>query len=364
MSRGTCLEIRPQALLHNASLARRHAPDARLYAMVKANGYGHDIGLVAGSLASRVDGFGVALLEEANTLRQQGCEAPIMLLEGFFDATELVHARRLKLEVVIHSLWQIELLEQDRAATPLQIWLKVNTGMHRLGVPADQVEECLARLHKLAGVEVSGLMSHFACADLQDDPLSDAQLARVVAMAEAAALPFSAANSAALLRYPDSHGALVRPGIMLYGSSPLPDKSAAEIGLQVSQRLSARLIAINSVPAGESVGYGARWRATRDRRIGVVSIGYGDGYPRHAPDGTPVAVNGQRTLLAGRVSMDMLTIDLTDLPDADIGDEVELWGDVVDVDEVARLCGTISYELFCQLTERVVRKVGRRTSDV
>lgn len=359
MTRGTRLEIRPHALAANAALARARAPQARLYAMVKANGYGHDMGLVAGSLASRVDGFGVALLEEANTLRQQGCDAPIMLLEGFLDRDELILASRLGLEVVIHASWQVDLLMQARLPAPLDIWLKVDTGMHRLGLPVSQASDWLATLVGTGQVRPLGLMTHLACADLPDDPLSDAQLAAVTAAAEAAGLPFSAANSAALLRYPDSHGSLVRPGIMLYGGSPLPGKTAAEIGLQVTQRLSSRLIAINAVPAGESVGYGARWRAERDSRIGVVAIGYGDGYPRHAPDGTPVAVNGHRTMLAGRVSMDMLTIDLTDLPDAAVGDAVELWGDVVDVDEVARLCGTISYELFCQVTERVVRDVRR-----
>ena len=358
MTRGTRLEVRPAALRHNARVARQSAPGARLYAMVKADGYGHDIGLVAGVLNREVDGFGVALLEEVMTLRQQGIEAPLMLLEGFLDRDELLQCPRLNVEVVIHAPWQVELLEQMPKQS-LTVWLKLDTGMHRLGLPVGEAAQWLARLRAIAGIRIAGLMTHFACADMAEDVSSKRQLDALVSLAETEQLPFSAANSAALLRYPDSQGALVRPGIMLYGSSPLPGQSAAEIGLQPTQRLVARLIAINNVPAGERVGYGATWQAERDSRIGVVAIGYGDGYPRHAPNGTPVAINGQRTMLAGRVSMDMLTIDLTDVDDAKVGDEVELWGDIVDVDEVARLCGTISYELFCQITARVEKSVRR-----
>ena len=355
MSRGTTLEVRPAALAANAREARRRAGGARVYAMVKANAYGHGMALAAAAFAPHVDGFGVAVLDEARALRALGVSAPVMLLEGPFDAAELAEAGDLTLELVIHSLWQVDLLEA--APQPVRVWLKLDTGMHRVGLPPDDVDPALARLQALPGVQVAGLMTHFACADEPRDTLTATQRARLVDIATRHGLPWTAANSAALCRYPDTHGTLVRPGIMLYGGSPLGGVLAADVGLAVTQRLSARLIAINPVPRGDGVGYGASWVAERDSRIGVVAIGYGDGYPRHAPAGTPVAVNGQRTSLAGRVSMDMLTIDLTDLPQVQVGDEVELWGDTVPVDEVAKACGTISYELFCQITARVARRV-------
>lgn len=355
MSRGTTLEVRPAALAANAREARRRAGGARVYAMVKANAYGHGMALAAEAFAPHVDGFGVAVLDEAQALRALDVQAPVMLLEGPFDAAELVQACALKLELVIHSLWQVDLLEA--APQLVTVWLKLDTGMHRVGLPLAEAGAALARLQILPGVQVAGLMTHFACADEPRDHLTASQLAHLTRIAAQHQLPWTAANSAALCRYPDTHGALVRPGIMLYGGSPLGGTPAADVGLSVTQRLSARLIAINSIPRGDSVGYGASWVAERDSRIGVVAIGYGDGYPRHAPAGTPVAVNGQRTSLAGRVSMDMLTIDLTDLPQVQVGDNVELWGDTVPVDEVAKACGTISYELFCQITARVVRRV-------
>lgn len=355
MARGTRVELRPRALAANADRAREFSRGAAVYAMVKADGYGHGIGLAARAMEDHVDGFGVAVLEEALALRQRAIDTPLMLLEGFFDETELREAAYLNLEVVIHSEWQVALLEHSPRA--LRVWLKVNTGMHRLGVPPEQVDPLLSRLIAVAGVQVLGLMTHFACADQKDDPLTDDQIGELRELAEAHGLPYSAANSAALHRYPGTHGAVVRPGIMLYGSSPFPWKSAAELGLSVSHRFSARVIALNDVAKGASVGYGATWQAQRPTRVAVVSVGYGDGYPRHAPTGTPVAVNGRRAALVGRVSMDMITVDVTDLPEVAVGDEVELWGDVVDVDEVAAACGTIAYELFCQLTGRPERIV-------
>ncbi|MCH8544140.1 MAG: alanine racemase [Alcanivorax sp.] len=359
MSRGTLLTLRPGALAANARRARALAGDARVYAMVKANAYGHGTALALSAFSPHVDGFGVAVLDEARALRALGCSAPVMLLEGPFDADELDEAGALGLELVVHSAWQLALLAERHSTAPLVVWLKCDTGMHRIGLPPAACAGALSRLTMLPGVTVAGLMTHFACADERHDALSASQLSTLVALAEQHDLPFTAANSAALCRYPDSRGALVRPGIMLYGGSPQAGQSLAEQGLAVTQCLTARLIAINDIPAGDSVGYGASWTAQRPSRIGVVAIGYGDGYPRHAPAGTPVAVGGARTGLAGRVSMDMLTIDLTDLPAVKVGDEVELWGDTVSVDEVAAACGTISYELFCQVTARVERVVVR-----
>jgi alanine racemase len=358
--RGTRLELRSESLCHNARVARQSSGGAAVFAMVKANGYGHGLVFVAQSLLKDVDGFGVAVLEEAQVLREAGITAPIMLLEGVFDADELAVAATLGCELIVHSEWQVELLETTSLPAPAVVWLKLDTGMHRLGLPLAELDAVVLRLQQCTAVSLAGMASHFACADMPDDLMSDGQLEKVRAAGARYAVPYSAANSAAIFRYPDSAGVRVRPGIMLYGSSPFADRSAKSLGLQVTQRLSARIIAINQVPKGEAVGYGGSWQAQRDSHIAVVAIGYGDGYPRHAPSGTPLAVKNTDGIwhpatLAGRVSMDMITIDVTDLPLTRVGDEVELWGDQVSVDQVAQSCGTISYELFCRLTDRPER---------
>ena len=356
MSRQTRLHLYPDALIANARLARRLAPQSRLFAMVKADAYGHGLGMAARTLESVVDGFGVALAEEALSLRHLGIHKPVMLLEGAFCREELQIARRYCLELVVHADWQLRMLEEN--PQPMSVWLKVNTGMHRLGIPVHQLNDVLQRVRALPGVRVRGLLTHFACADEADEAMTERQLRHLTALAKAHGLSWSAANSAALLRDPDSHGDLVRPGIMLYGSSPMAHKTASDIGLSVTQSLVAPIIAIQCVAAGESVGYGATWTASRPSRVGVVAVGYGDGYPRHVPSGTPVGLKEARVPLVGRVSMDMLTIDLTDHPEAGVFDEVELWGHRVSVDEVAAAAGTISYELFCQITARPERVIN------
>jgi alanine racemase len=361
--RGTRLELRSESLRINARRARALSAGAELFAMVKADAYGHGLRFTVESLCNEVDGFGVALLDEALQLRSDGVEAPLLLLEGVFDAAELVEAAHIGCELIVHSEWQVALLERTLLPAPVRVWLKLDTGMHRLGVPLPDADALVARLRACRQVSLAGMVSHFACADMPEDSLSLLQLQRVRDVAARHGVPFSAANSAAVFRYPDSAGSRVRPGIMLYGSSPFPDRTAADLGLAVTHRLSAPIIAINDVPAGDSVGYGSSWQAARDSRIAVVAIGYGDGYPRHAPSATPVAVMNadstwRRASLAGRVSMDMITIDVTDLPATRIGDSVELWGDQVSVDEVAQHCGTISYELFCRMTGRPERIIS------
>jgi alanine racemase len=358
--RGTRLELRSESLRINARRARALSGGAELFAMVKADGYGHGLRFAAESMQDDVDGFGVALLDEALLLRGYGIDAPLLLLEGVFDAAELVEAAHVGCELIVHSEWQVALFEETSLPAPVRVWLKLDTGMHRLGVPLADVDDLVTRLRACRQVSLAGMVSHFACADMPQDSLSVLQLQRVRDVADRHGVPFSAANSAAIFRHPDSAGLRVRPGIMLYGSSPFADRTAADLGLAVTQQLSARIIAINDVPAGDSVGYGSSWQAVRDSRIAVVAIGYGDGYPRHAPSATPVAVmnadnNWRRAALAGRVSMDMMTIDVTHLPLTRIGDTVELWGDQVSVDEVAQHCGTISYELFCRMTGRPER---------
>lgn len=359
--RGTRLYLRPSALRANLERARALAAGIPVIAMVKANGYGHGLVLTAQAFAA-AERLGVAVLDEARQVRAAGIRTPLLLAEGCFDVVEVQEVALLQeVAVVVHSVWQADLLlaAEPAHAAPLEVWLKLDSGMHRLGMPAEQLARQYDRLARQPGLNVTTVMTHLACADKPDDKLSALQVQACQQLAQRLGLESSIANSAALLRYPESHAASVRPGILLYGASPFAERSATELGLKATQRLVARLIAINTVAAGEAVGYGGQWHAKRTSRIGVVAIGYGDGYPRHAPNGTPVAIftsaGVERAPLAGRVSMDMITVDLTDLLAAKVGDEVELWGDHISVDEVARAAGTISYELFCQVTARPER---------
>lgn len=369
--RATYLELRPAALSHNLELVREKAPGSQLCAMVKSDGYGHGLVLAARAFA-KADRLGVAVMAEACAIRAAGITTPITVVEGFFDVEEVAQAVALgDVACIVHSRWQVDLLQsialdprhndlhKTLLETPLEVWPVHDSGMHRLGMSAEQLQAQCVRLMAMSQVNVTTIMTHLACADMADDALSERQIAPCLALADTLGLAASIGNSAGLWRYAASRTQLVRPGIILYGASPFAHLSAATMGLKVTQSLSARLIAINAIAAEEAVGYGSRWRSRRPSRMGVVAIGYGDGYPRHAPDGTPVAVataNGmQRCSIAGRVSMDMLTIDLTDIPAAQVGDRVELWGDTISIDEVATCCDTISYELFCRLTQRPER---------
>jgi alanine racemase len=359
--REASLVVSRAALQHNMQRVRQAAPHARVMAMVKADAYGHGAALVAGTLVE-ADAFGVAFIDEALALRAAGIRQPIAVLEGVFSAAEMAEAVRRHLSVVVHQEEQLRLLEGCTLAGPVDVWLKVDTGMHRLGFAPEAAAAACRRL-RAAGVTGSiGLLTHFASADILESPQTERQIARFRAVqreltgGDARPMADSLANSAAILAWPSAHGAWVRPGIMLYGSSPFADRSAAELGLQPAMTLSSRLIAVQAVRQGEPVGYGGAWVAPRDTRIGVIAIGYGDGYPRHACNGTPVLVNGQRVGLAGRVSMDMITVDLGETPAA-LGDPCVLWGEGLPADEVAAHAGTISYELFCKVTARVRREL-------
>lgn len=348
-----------EALAHNVSLLRELMPAAKLLAMVKADAYGHGMAPVAAFLTDYVDGFGVACLSEAQALRAQGIKGTITIMEGVFSADELAQARALYLTPVIHSPEQVALLEADDASGPLAIWLKVNTGMNRLGFRPTQALMAWRRIGACAGVHRLGLMTHFASADEPVLANTDQQMGRFRALQQALSqeqgrpVAGSLANSAGVLAWPESADAWMRPGIALYGSSPFADRSAAELGLRPVMTLHARVISVFTVPAGERVGYGASWQAPRSTRIAVVSIGYGDGYPRHAPTGTPVLICGRRYELVGRVSMDMITVKVDDA--VCVGDAVVLWGEDLPADDIAAAAGTISYELFCRLTARVRR---------
>lgn len=338
------------ALRQNLAVVRRAAPTARTFAVVKANAYGHGILRAARAFAS-ADGFGILEIDNAVRLREAGYRQPILLLEGVFDEQELCTAAEHRFALALHDPEQVGMLHVLPSGTQVDVYVKVNTGMNRLGIPIGKLAPVLSDLRDHAHVRSVTLMTHFACAD--DARGVAEQWQRFRAAVGAYDLPCTVANSAALLRYPQTHSAWVRPGIMLYGGSPFADVSAESLGLRPAMTLVSRIIGVQDLAPGDAVGYGATFVADRPMRIGIVAGGYADGYPRHAPSGTPVLVDGQRTGTVGRVSMDMLCVDLTNLPASGRGSPVTLWGDGLPADEVAAAAGTISYELFCALAPRV-----------
>jgi alanine racemase len=352
MTRPARARVDLSALQHNFQRVQQAAPGSRVMAVIKANGYGHGIVDVARALTA-ADAFGVATLEEAVALREAGFENRIVLLEGFFGADDFPLVSGYRLDAVLHHASQIEWLEQTPPGRPLDVWLKIDTGMNRLGFAPAEVPGVIARLARLDCIGGLRLMSHLACADDPDNDYTPRQLDRFTAATRELPGERSLANSAALLAWPDTRLDWVRPGIMLYGASPLRNRSAAELGLRPVMTLGTRLIAVNRHQAGDPIGYGGDWVCPEAMNVGVAAIGYGDGYPRHASSGSPVLVNGQRASIIGRVSMDMICIDLRAQPGAGIGDQVVLWGEGLPVDEVAARAGTIAYEILCRINDRV-----------
>lgn len=349
MSRPICAQINLSALRQNLQQVRLLAPNSKIWAVIKANGYGHGVERVASQFTS-ADGFAVASIDEALLLRQKGFIHRILLLEGVFNADEIKLVEQHHLDMVVHSVHQMNWLLDSNVQSPLNIWLKLDTGMHRLGFSAEAFMQALTKLRHSQSKHQFHCISHFASADESED-FSQHQLAQFNHVTSALDYVKSFANSAAIQLYSASHFDWVRPGIMLYGAGVLP---AYRERFRAALSFSTRLISLKWIDAGEGVGYGQTWIAERKTLLGVAAAGYGDGYPRHAPSGTPVLVNGQRAALVGRVSMDMITIDLTDMAsNVKIGDPVLLWGEQLSVDEVAAAAGTIGYELLCGITQRV-----------
>lgn len=356
MPRSTVARIDLNALRRNYQTALNRAGGAQVMAVVKADGYGHGIGPVASALDSLAPKFAVACIEEAAAIREAGLTQPVALLQGVHAEADIDECARHRFEPVFHSFQQLSWLERLEARPAF--WLKVNSGMNRLGFHPDELAGVMSRLQAMSAEKgLLGFVTHFACADDPDSAMT-AQQTSVFEKATSAfpGLMKSVANSAAHFHPDQPMFDWSRPGIMLYGGSPMVGKTGPELGLEPVMSLEAPLISTRMVPAGESVGYGAGWVADRDTRMGMVAIGYGDGYPRHAGTNTPAAINGQRIRLIGRVSMDMLAVDLTNAPDSKEGDTVELWGRTVGVDEVATCAGTISYELMTGITRRVPRQ--------
>jgi alanine racemase len=345
--------IDSSALRHNLSIVRKQAPHSKTMAIIKANAYGHGIVPTARALIG-ADAFGVARLPEALALREHGLGQRIVLLEGVFALDELDAVATHGLEVVIHSFEQLALLRSWHGTRQLHVWLKVDTGMNRLGFRLSDFGAAWQQLNECASIAaMPRLMTHLACADERESAVTQTQLTKFHEVADTLGLERSAANSAGLLAWPDARMEWVRPGLMLYGISPFANVEAAEFALRPAMTLLTPLIAIRDVTAGERVGYGGTWVAKSAGRIGIAAIGYGDGYPRQIGSGSPVLVNNVDCRIAGRVSMDMIAIDLAQTPSAKVGDEVTLWGNGLPVERMAACAGTIPYELVCGISQRV-----------
>jgi alanine racemase len=342
--------ISATALRHNYWMAKRAAPRSKVFAVVKANGYGHGIERVGRAIPD-ADGFATLEIEGAVALRERSVMAPILLLEGFFAPAELRTIASSGLATVVHHDEQLRMLEADKPQRLLDVWLKVNTGMNRLGFRVEALRGALERLRATGVARSITLMTHFAVSEAPDG-IAEA-MRRFDAVTQGLSLPRSLANTAAIFAHPASHADAVRLGIGLYGATPFADRSAAGLGLKPAMTLSSKLIAIQQLEPGDCIGYGGTFRCDKPMRVGVVACGYADGYPRHAPTGTPVRVAGVRVKTVGRVSMDMLTVDLTAVPEARLGSPVVLWGEGMPVDDVATPAGTVGYELLCAVAPRV-----------
>lgn len=359
MSRPAKMLIDLTALQHNVALARQQSPNSRVIAVLKANAYGHGAIEVANAIDPSVDMLAVSSIEEALHLRSAGITKTILLLEGCFSGNELIVASENNFAVVFHNLEQVTALEQQSLKMPISCWLKIDTGMHRLGLQGEQIGIAFDRLRASSNSHNDPvLMTHLASSDLLSMPFTTEQISKFTQAIDvlgdrAKGLSTSICNSGAVLGWQDIQCDWIRPGIMIYGVSPFAQAHAIAKDLKPVMCLQSEVIAVRAVPAGDCVGYGNTWQAERDSKVATVAIGYGDGYPRNAKNGTPVLVNGKRCKLAGRVSMDMLSVDVTDIGTVNIGDKVVLWGDGLDVNEVASHADTIGYELVTRMPLRV-----------
>ena len=350
MARPLVAHVDLAALAGNLARVCAFAPGAEVLAVVKANAYGHGVSRVLPALGT-ADGLALIELDTALHLRECGYRRPILLLEGFFDAAELGDIATHSLAIVVHAAEQVRMLEQAVLSRPVDVYLKVNTGMNRLGIATADARAIAERLVRAKAVASLRLMMHFARSDEPDGVAEP--LARFASACAGLPYPRSFANSAGVVRYREVGGEAVRPGVMLYGATPFAERSAESLGLAPVMTLRSKLIGVQELEPGATVGYGETFAAEQPMRIGVVACGYADGYPRHAPNGTPVLVDGHRVPMAGRVSMDMITVDLSSVPRAQVGSDVVLWGDGLPVDEVARAAGTVGYELLCAIAPRV-----------
>jgi len=342
------------ALKHNINIARQHAPHSKIMAVVKADAYGHGAINVAQAIANEIEAFAVCCIEEAIELREAQIKQPILILEGFFEPNELPLIQQYQLQTVVQHSVQIDVLRAAKLEKPITVWLKIDTGMGRLGFLPDDFSNAWQQLHNIPHIaKPIKLMTHLSCADELDNSMTMQQIKQFSQLTQTYKTEKSIANSAGILGWQQSHADWNRIGIMLYGASPFEQNHH----LQAVMQLQSELISVKHYAKGQTVGYGATWQCEQDSVIGIVAIGYADGYPRHAPSGTPVLVNGQRVPLVGRVSMDMIAVDLTQQAQAKVGDKVILWGNDLSVNEIATCAETISYELLTHVNKRVPRKI-------
>ena len=344
------------ALRHNLMRVRQLAPGSQIMAMVKGNAYGHGMSTVASYLRD-VDYFGVACIEAAIALRTSGVLQPIVLIGGFEDLDELQSLLDFNIQLVIYQWQQIDLLRKAKLNEPITVWVKVDTGMRRLGFSEEYISQVVAALREIPKVEVVNWITHFACADKPNDDIVYQQKEKFFALTDTKKGRRSAANSAAIIQYTDTHLDVVRPGLMLYGVSPRMGGSAETDGLKPVMTFQARIMELHHVREGEFVGYNAEWRAKRPSRIAVVAAGYGDGYPQTTKSGVPVLIHGKEAPVVGRVSMDSLTIDVTDLDTVAVNDKVILWGKGLSVEKVAKIMGVSPYGLLTGVTARPKHKI-------
>lgn len=354
MARFIEAHISKAALLHNLAQVKKCAPRSKILAMIKANAYGHGLARVATTLKD-VDYLGVSCLEEALSIRAVGVKTDVILMEGIFHSNELPEIEKHDFMITIHHWQQIEALKAFRSkiTSPLRVWLKINTGMNRLGFPMMEFAEAYQSLQSLKHIQIVGFFSHFAKADEQDD-FTQKQIDRFTKMVRDKPGLKSLANSAGILAHPQSHLDVVRPGLMLYGASPFNNKTGLDLNLKPVMHLTSEVIAVQKLKAGDTVGYGGIWENKKtEGKIAIVACGYGDGYPWQAKNGAPILVNGEPAQTCGRISMDMIAIDISHLPQVNVGDKVTLWGGNLPIEHVARSAGTVAYELMCSFIERV-----------
>lgn len=352
MTRFPRASIALPAIRHNLALARTCAPGSKIMAIIKADAYGHGLVAVARALAD-ADGLAVARIDEARILREAGISQRILLLGSNLSDQEFEFCANRRIDVTLHTLAMVEQLTRIKLSTPVNAWLKIDTGMHRLGIYPSQFQQAMERCRTSKNISEVVLMTHFSSSDSSDPECCQQQQNLFLDTIGSSHSIRSMANSAAIIQHPETHYDWVRPGLMLYGANPL--QMECHLPLQAAMTLTAKVIAIREIDAGEAVGYNAKWRANRRTRIATIGIGYGDGYPRHASNGTPVLIRGQRAKLVGRVSMDMITADISHCENIEVGDEATLWGKDLPVEEIAQCAETISYALLSAVTARVNR---------
>jgi len=346
--------VRLGAIAQNLKTAQRLAPQSEIMAVIKANAYGHGAVAVARELQTRVPAFAVAFFDEAVQLREAGITRPILILQGTTTQSDVAEAAAKDFWLVLHSRQQVERVLHANIPHPVKVWIKADTGMHRLGLSGQALERAFKSLSVSLNVQQEMVLcSHLACADEPGNPMTLQQVKQSRACANKYDLPLSLANSAGIISWPQSHAEWNRPGYMLYGNTPLRWQDGSISALVPAMTMKSEIISIRELKTGDGIGYGQTWNATKPSKIGTIPIGYGDGYPRHAPNGTPVLVNGQRVPLAGRVSMDMISVDLSKFGQVELGDPVELWSENLSVNEVAECAGTIGYEILAGLSGRV-----------